>query len=150
KSARRIFAIAPPTSIPTWPPYPPRKPLWTHRPGGPDWMPITPKTGSLFHAYSHYATSQERRAALAPWLDHYNTERPHAALAHHPPAARLHQSQLLCSIEGAVASSRPNSNQDCSVGPGQGSPEATGVSRRAASLRRTDAAVTLAQGGTLA
>jgi hypothetical protein len=65
-------------------------------------------------------------------------------------AARLHQSQLLCSIEGAVASSRPNSNQDCSGGPGQGSPEATGVSRRAASLRRTDAAVTLVQGGTLA
>lgn len=97
-----------------------------------------------------YATSQERRAALAPWLDHYNTERPHAALAHHPPAARLHQSQLLSSIEGAVASSRPNSNQDCSGGPRQGSPKATGVSRRVASLRRTAAAVTLAQGGTLA
>src|SRR5580704_11354890 len=42
----------------------------------------------------------------------YNTERPHAALAHHPPTARLHQSQLLSSIEGAVASSRPNSNHD--------------------------------------
>src|SRR5207237_9175961 len=80
-----------------------------------------------------YATSRERHAALAPWLDHYNTERPHAALAHHPPAARLLQSQLLSSIEGAVASSRPNSNQDCSGGPGQGSPKATGVSRRAAS-----------------
>jgi hypothetical protein len=25
----------------------PRKPLWTHCPGGPDWMPITPKTGFL-------------------------------------------------------------------------------------------------------
>ena len=97
-----------------------------------------------------YTTSQERCAALALWLDHYNTERPHAALAHHPPTARLHQSQLLSSIEGAVASSRPNSNQDCSAGPGQGSPKATGVSRRAASLRRTDAAVTITQGGTLA
>ncbi len=32
-----------------------------------------------------YATSQERNAALAPWLEPYNTKRPHAALAHHPP-----------------------------------------------------------------
>src|SRR5438105_9307127 len=101
-------------------------------------------------AASESATSRERHAALAPWLDHYNTERPHAALAHHPPAARLLQSQLLSSIEEAVASSRPNSNQDCSGGPGQGSPKATGVSRRAASLRRPAAAVTLAQGGPLA
>jgi Asp-tRNA(Asn)/Glu-tRNA(Gln) amidotransferase A subunit family amidase len=30
----------------------PTKPLWARRPGGPDWMPITPKTGSLFHADS--------------------------------------------------------------------------------------------------
>lgn len=97
-----------------------------------------------------YATSQERGTALASWLDHYNTARPHAALAHHPPAARLRQSQLLCSAAGTVASSRPASNKDCSGGPGQGSPKATGVSRRAASLRRTAAAVTLAQGGTLA
>jgi hypothetical protein len=37
----------------TWPPCPPWKPLSTRRPGGPDWMPITPKTGSLFHADSH-------------------------------------------------------------------------------------------------
>jgi transposase InsO family protein len=97
-----------------------------------------------------YATSQERSTALAPWLDHYNTERPHTALAHHPPAARLRQSQLLGSTEGTVASSRPASTKDCSDGPGQGSPKATGGSRRAASLRRTTAAVTLAQGGTLA
>jgi transposase InsO family protein len=97
-----------------------------------------------------YATSQERGTALAPWLDHYNTERPHAALAHNPPAARLRQSQLLCSTERTVASSRPASDQDCSGGPGQGSPKATGVSPRAASLRRTEAAVTLAHGGILA
>ena len=24
--------------------------MWTLSAGGPDWMPITPKTGSLFHA----------------------------------------------------------------------------------------------------
>jgi transposase InsO family protein len=46
-----------------------------------------------------YASSQERSTALMPWLDHYSTERPHAALAHHPPAARLRQSQLLGSTE---------------------------------------------------
>ena len=27
--------------------------MWTRRSGGPDWMPITPKTGSIFHADSH-------------------------------------------------------------------------------------------------
>jgi len=77
-----------------------------------------------------------RGSATPPWRPGSTItipKRPHAALAHHPPAARLLQSQLLSSIEGAVASSRPNSNQDCSGGPGQGSPKATGVSRRAAS-----------------
>ena len=36
-----------------------------------------------------FATSHDRTAALIPWLDHYNTARPHAALAPaagHPPA----------------------------------------------------------------
>ena len=97
-----------------------------------------------------YATSQERSAALTTWLDHYNTARPHAALGDRPPAARLHQCQLLGSTEGTVASSRPASSHDGSGGPGQGSPQATGDSRRAASLRRPAAAVTLAQAGTLA
>jgi hypothetical protein len=27
--------------------------VWTLSAGGPDWMPITPKTGSLFHAETH-------------------------------------------------------------------------------------------------
>ena len=80
-----------------------------------------------------YASSQERCAALTPWLDHYNTVRPHAALGHHPPAARLRQAPLLCSTEETVASSRPASTDDCSGGPGQGAPKATGDSRRAAS-----------------
>ena len=44
-----------------------------------------------------YPTSQERTAALASWLDHYNTARPHAGLGNGPPAARLRQLQLLCS-----------------------------------------------------
>src|SRR5438132_6260122 len=61
KYARRIFAIVSTTSIPDLAPVSPRKPLWTHRPGGPDWMPITPKTGSLFHAYSHRKRLTSRR-----------------------------------------------------------------------------------------
>jgi len=66
-----------------------------------------------------YASSQERSMALMPWLDHYNTARPHTALAHHPPAARLRQSQLLGSTEGPVAPSRPAANHDRSGEPGQ-------------------------------
>jgi hypothetical protein len=69
-----------------------------------------------------YASSQERRTALTPWLDHYNTERPHAALARHPPVARLRQSPLLGSTKGTVASSRPAASNDRSGGLGQGSP----------------------------
>jgi len=92
-----------------------------------------------------YVSSQERSTALMPWLDHYNTERPHTALAHHPPAARLCQSQLLGSTEGTVASSRPAARHYRSGELGQGSPKATGDSRRA-SLPRITAPVTLAQG----
>jgi hypothetical protein len=40
--------------------------------------------------------------ALIPWLDHYNTEGPHAALAHHPPAARLRQSSCLVRPKGPL------------------------------------------------
>jgi transposase InsO family protein len=97
-----------------------------------------------------YVSSQQRCAALTAWLDQYNGTRPHTALGGCPPAARLRQHQLLCSTQGTVASSRPASTNDHSVGPGQGSPKATGDSRRAASLRRPAAVVTLAQGGTLA
>jgi hypothetical protein len=94
-----------------------------------------------------YASSQQRSAALAPWIEHYNTRRPHTALAHRPPLTRL-KSPLLGSTEGTVASSRPETHTDRRGGSGQVSPMATGDSRRAASLRRPDDAVTLAQGGT--
>jgi transposase InsO family protein len=90
-----------------------------------------------------YASSQERSAALMPWLHHYNTVRPHAGLAQCPPAIRL-KSQLLGSTEGTVASSRPAADDDRRSRAGQGSPRATGRSRREASLRRSDPAVTLA------
>jgi transposase InsO family protein len=38
-----------------------------------------------------YASSQQRTAALIVWLEHYNYRRPHGALSHQPPAARLAQ-----------------------------------------------------------
>ena len=41
-------------------------------------------------AYRHTFTSnQQRTAALAPWLEHYNTQRRHSALGGHPPTSRL-------------------------------------------------------------
>jgi transposase InsO family protein len=38
-----------------------------------------------------YSSSQQRTAALSIWLEHYNYRRPHGALSHQPPAARLAQ-----------------------------------------------------------
>jgi transposase InsO family protein len=38
-----------------------------------------------------YRSSAERNAALAGWLDWYNTRRPHGALSHKPPIARLNE-----------------------------------------------------------
>jgi transposase len=38
-----------------------------------------------------YRTSAERNAALAGWLDFYNRRRPHGALSHKPPLARLNE-----------------------------------------------------------
>jgi transposase InsO family protein/transposase len=36
-----------------------------------------------------YANSEERRLALAGWLDFYNRRRPHGSLSHQPPLQRL-------------------------------------------------------------
>ena len=99
-------------------------------------------------AYAHaYTSSQARQDALADWLGHYNTARPHTALANRPPASRLGPNPFLGLTKGAVPSSRPGSSDDRSGGPGQGAPKATGDCRRAASLRRSVTAVTLAPGG---
>ncbi len=38
-----------------------------------------------------YRSSTERTAALAGWVDWYNTRRPHGALSHKPPIARLNE-----------------------------------------------------------
>jgi transposase InsO family protein len=92
-----------------------------------------------------HATSHERTAALIPWLDHYNTARPHTALAHQPPASRLCQPPFLGSIDGAVPPSRPAITHDRPAGTAPGAPQATGASRRAASLHRPAGPVTLQQ-----
>lgn len=36
-----------------------------------------------------FTNNNERTTALAPWLEHYNTERRHSALGGHPPISRL-------------------------------------------------------------
>src|SRR6516162_3140867 len=59
KNARRIFAIVSTTSIPKPAPMSPMEATVDRRRRGPDWMPITPKTGSLFHAYSQVKLGQE-------------------------------------------------------------------------------------------
>ena len=38
-----------------------------------------------------YRDSRERNDALAGWLDFYNRRRPHGAIGHKPPAARLYE-----------------------------------------------------------
>jgi transposase InsO family protein len=38
-----------------------------------------------------YRNSTERTAALQGWIDFYNRRRPHGALSHKPPIARLHE-----------------------------------------------------------
>ena len=38
-----------------------------------------------------YRDSSERTAALAGWIDFYNRRRPHGALSHKPPIARLNE-----------------------------------------------------------
>ncbi len=40
------------------------------QPRGPDWMQITPKAGSLFHAYSHFG-SERLTGALLDRLTHH-------------------------------------------------------------------------------
>jgi transposase InsO family protein len=100
-----------------------------------------------------YASSRARQEALADWLGHYNTVRPHSALANCPPVTRLGQTRFL-GFDRRNRSfvptwlGRPGSADDGSGGPGQGSPQATGDSRSTASLRRAVAAVTLTPGGT--
>ena len=94
-----------------------------------------------------FATSHERTAALVPWLDHYNTARPHAALAHQPPLTRLGQPAFLGSTAGTVPPSRPAITHDRSVGAAPGAPQAPGASRREASLHRPAEPVNLNQEG---
>ncbi len=36
-----------------------------------------------------WTSNKQRRPALAPWLQHYNTQRPHTALQGRPPISRV-------------------------------------------------------------
>ena len=36
-----------------------------------------------------FDSNDQRAQALAPWLEHYNTQRSHSALGGHPPVSRL-------------------------------------------------------------
>ena len=47
-----------------------------------------------------YRSSDERNAALAGWLDFYNRRRPHGALSHKPPIARLNELNNLLGTYG--------------------------------------------------
>ena len=48
------------------------------------------RTLAVEWAYRQAFTSNDQRAAaLAPWLEHYNTERPHSSLGGLPPVSRL-------------------------------------------------------------
>ena len=48
------------------------------------------RTMAIEWAYRRpYLTNAARTAALAPWLQHYNTARRHSALGGHPPISRL-------------------------------------------------------------
>jgi Integrase core domain len=95
--------------------------------------PYTPRTNSKAErfiqtslrewAYARpFATSHERTAALIPWLDYYNRARPHATLAHRPPATRLCRSAFLGSTDKTVPPSRPAAPHDRSAGSAQGAP----------------------------
>src|SRR5215831_8908823 len=61
KNARRIFAIVPQPAFQSRPPRI-KEANVDPQPRGPDWMQITPKAGSLFHANSH--STHNRGGAL--------------------------------------------------------------------------------------
>ena len=63
--------------------------MWTLSPRGPDWMPITPKTGSLFHA----ETQQEQVVAVAA-AEIEHDRRPGPAAAHEIAAQHPLQIEL--------------------------------------------------------
>ena len=75
-----------------------------------------------------YRDSAERNAALAGWLDFYNRRRPHGALSHKPPLARLNELNNLLGSYTRISGRTPN--QECPNRTDKmSSPPALGVQR---------------------
>ena len=67
------------------------------RPSGKDQPTLTPRrpadpTRTLLTEWAYrqiFTSNDQRTAALAPWLEHYNNQRRHSALGRLPPTSRL-------------------------------------------------------------
>lgn len=62
-----------------------------------------------------YGSEAARRAALVDFLNHYNHQRPHAALGHKPPASRVPITTYRLTAEGITdveLPKRPNEQLD--------------------------------------
>ena len=64
-----------------------------------------------------YRTSDDRRAALAGWLDFYNHRRPHSSLSHHTPLQRLEALRGTTSLGPTPSPRRSRSSAPRSVAP---------------------------------
>jgi transposase InsO family protein len=66
-----------------------------------------------------YASSTQRAAALAGWLERYNTRRPHGSLGHKPPISLLTGTNLLGSYRRlllTLSTTLPTQRPSCSLG----------------------------------
>jgi transposase len=91
---------------------------------------------TLLGGWAHgaiYRDSNERNAALAGWLDWYNTKRPHGALSRKPPIARLNElNNLLGSYKEASLAPLATGGQRVYASLPLSAPEATVAGRAGA------------------
>lgn len=57
---------------------------------------------------SEYSSEEERRVALTDSLNHYNYERPHAALGHKPPSSRVPLDTYRLTAGGTIVPTIPS------------------------------------------